>query len=160
MVRRLEHLNDPQSYAGGSFICSWQVQPSQIGLWGRGLTKHYPGPPGWWLGVGLTTPPCKKSTCYRNLTGKHKLSSSGRSEASQCTCKYDNVGESQLEARVGRANLLDPKTCLVIGTWNVCTMFNKRKKKLPPYTGGLKHSIHFSLLAVSIYLHVLQFACG
>ena len=35
-----------------------------------------------------------------------------------------NVGESRLEARVGRASLLDAKTRLLIRTWNVRTMFD------------------------------------
>ena len=29
--------------------------------------KGYPGPPGWGLGVRLTTLPCKKTCCYETL---------------------------------------------------------------------------------------------
>ena len=36
------------------------MQPCQIGLWVKGPTKPYPGPPGWRLRVGLTTLPCWK----------------------------------------------------------------------------------------------------
>jgi len=28
--------------------------------------KGYPGPPGWGFGVGITTPPSKKTCCYES----------------------------------------------------------------------------------------------
>ena len=31
--------------------------------------KGYPGPPGWGLGVRLTTSPCKKIYCYETSSG-------------------------------------------------------------------------------------------
>lgn len=56
VARRLEHPNDPYNSAMPVVAsCSWQVQPSGIGLLERGLTKHYPGHPGWVFGTRLTT---------------------------------------------------------------------------------------------------------
>ena len=34
--------------------------------------EGYPGPPGWWFGVGLTTPPSKKTYWYESRA-KEKL---------------------------------------------------------------------------------------
>jgi hypothetical protein len=47
--------NDPESYAGGSVATVRASHARQVK--GDGPDKKgYPGPPGWGLGVGLTTP--------------------------------------------------------------------------------------------------------
>jgi hypothetical protein len=61
--RRSACPNDPESYTGGK-ISSWSGHPCQTGqmVWARfngpplTHTSEVPGPPGWGLGVGLSTP--------------------------------------------------------------------------------------------------------
>ena len=64
MVGQLECLSDTVSYTGGC-LSPWQVQPSQAGCRGEDRLKVAPGPPGWGLGVGLTTAPWNTRTCYQ-----------------------------------------------------------------------------------------------
>jgi hypothetical protein len=54
--------SDPESYAGGS-LSSWLSHPCQTGQNVRVRLNVVPGPPGWWLGMELTTPP-QKIYCY------------------------------------------------------------------------------------------------
>jgi hypothetical protein len=54
--------NNPESYAGGSVTTIRASHARQV----KGDDpdkKGYPGPPGWGLGVGLTTPSHKKMFC-------------------------------------------------------------------------------------------------
>jgi hypothetical protein len=49
---------NPECYASGRVATGWGSHAGQV----KGDDpdkKGYPGPPGWGLGVGLTTPPCK-----------------------------------------------------------------------------------------------------
>jgi hypothetical protein len=55
-------LKDPESYAGGRGSHAGQVKGDDPDK------KGYPGPPGWGLGVGLTTPPCKILICFETST--------------------------------------------------------------------------------------------
>jgi hypothetical protein len=51
--------HDPKSYAGGSVCYLWASHARQV----KGDDpdkKGYPGPPGWWFGVGEATPHSKK----------------------------------------------------------------------------------------------------
>jgi len=50
--------NEPKSYAGGSVMLpAGPPMPDRSRLMTH--KKGYPGPPGWGLGAGLTTLPCK-----------------------------------------------------------------------------------------------------
>ncbi|KAK9878481.1 hypothetical protein WA026_022123 [Henosepilachna vigintioctopunctata] len=63
--RWLASVFDPESYAGGSLATGRVTQAGQVG----GETpdeEEHPGPPGWGLGVRLTTSPWKKNQ-FRNL---------------------------------------------------------------------------------------------
>ena len=64
MVGEVESLCDSMSYTGRG-LSSWQVQLSQAGYGGEDRLKVVPGPPGWGLGVGLTTAPWNTRTCYQ-----------------------------------------------------------------------------------------------
>ena len=55
---RLAWSNDPESYAGGSVATDRASHARQVKGDDRDK-KGYPGPPGWGLGVELTTPPHK-----------------------------------------------------------------------------------------------------
>jgi hypothetical protein len=50
---------DPESYADGNVATGTVSQAGQIKGDDPG-TKGYPSLPSWRLGIGLTTPPCKK----------------------------------------------------------------------------------------------------
>jgi len=54
----LEWLYDPDSYAGGS-VATRRVSYARKVKGDEPGKKGYPGPPGWELGLGLTTPPRK-----------------------------------------------------------------------------------------------------
>ena len=54
VVGKLACLNYAVSFSGGGFN-PWQVQPVLAGYSGEDKLKAAPGPPGWGLGVGLTT---------------------------------------------------------------------------------------------------------
>ena len=61
-VGKLACLNYVVSFSGGGFS-PWQVQPVLAGYSGEDKLKAAPGPPGWGLGVGLTTPRRETTTC-------------------------------------------------------------------------------------------------
>ncbi|KAJ7381469.1 hypothetical protein OS493_001607 [Desmophyllum pertusum] len=96
------------------------VQPSRVGLQERGLTKQHPGPPGWGFGAGLTALPCKKSIVPETSQGKTDV-------CHPEGLKHCNASMISVEAHAGRTSLLDAKTRLNIGTWNVRTMFDTSK---------------------------------
>jgi hypothetical protein len=52
--------NDPESYAGGNIATGSVIQAGQVKS-DDPDKKGHPGPPGWGLGVGVTTPPCKRT---------------------------------------------------------------------------------------------------
>jgi hypothetical protein len=63
VVAGLAWSKDPESYASSSTATGWGSHARQA----KGDypdKKRYPGPPGWGLGVGLTTPPCKSWICF------------------------------------------------------------------------------------------------
>jgi hypothetical protein len=66
VVMGLALSNDPESYAGGSIATNRATHARQV----KGddpNKKGYPGPPGWGLGVGLTSPPFKKCSVEKLL---------------------------------------------------------------------------------------------
>ena len=62
VVGKLACLDYAVSYSVGGFSL-WQVQPSLAGYSGEDKLKATPGPPGWGLGEGLTTPRREATTC-------------------------------------------------------------------------------------------------
>jgi len=63
----LAWLKDPESYASGSTATGRGSHARQV----KGDDpdkKGYLGPPGWELGMGLTTPPCKTWICLETST--------------------------------------------------------------------------------------------
>jgi hypothetical protein len=64
--------NDPGSCAGGSVATGRASHVGQV----EGDdpdSKGYPGPPGWGLGVRLTTPPRKKHYCHEISKKKEEV---------------------------------------------------------------------------------------
>jgi hypothetical protein len=62
VVVDLAQSDDPESYAGHRVVTGRAPHARQV----KGDDpdkKGYPGPPGWTLDVGLTTPPKKKIFC-------------------------------------------------------------------------------------------------
>ena len=69
VVEGLAWSNEPKSYAGGSLATGRASHARQV----KGDDpdeKGYPGPPGWGLGVGLTTPH-RINNLFQNLTISH-----------------------------------------------------------------------------------------
>jgi hypothetical protein len=67
VVVELAWSNDPGSYAGGSVATGRVFLTGQVKGDDPDL-KGYPGPPGWWLGVRLTSSH-RKNYCYETLKG-------------------------------------------------------------------------------------------
>jgi len=57
--------HDPENYAGGS-VCTGRASHARQVKGDDPVKKGYPGPPGWGFGMGLTTPPSKKTYCYES----------------------------------------------------------------------------------------------
>jgi hypothetical protein len=67
VVAWLAWSEGPESYADGRVATGRGSHAGQV----KGDDpdkKRYPGPPGWWLGVGLTIPPCKTWICLETST--------------------------------------------------------------------------------------------
>ena len=56
--------NDPENYAGGS-VASGRASLAREVKGDDPDKKGYPGSPGWGLGVGLATSPCKNITILK-----------------------------------------------------------------------------------------------
>jgi hypothetical protein len=103
-VVRLVWSNDPESYTGGSVATGRASHAGRV----KGDSpdkKGYPGPPGWGLGVGLTTPPRKEPI----VTNSHLREKPG----------VDNC--RQLKKRK------DTEMGFNVATWNIRTMFHSGK---------------------------------
>ena len=87
------------------------------------------GPPGWGLGVGPTTPPCKNYLVTETAT--MKTSPQGPVESSnQATGLGSMTAPSEnptLDAMSSRRSFLGPKTMVRLAARNVCTMFETEK---------------------------------
>ena len=83
-------------------------------MWERGQTKQRPGPPGW----GLST----KHHVTETSLGKTSRCHPGGLR--HCGASMNGPCENQLGTRARKASLLDTKTHLRIGIWNVQTMFD------------------------------------
>jgi len=57
--------HDPESYAGGSLYATGRASHAIQVKGDDPDKKGYPGPPGWKLGVRLTTPLRKTKYCYK-----------------------------------------------------------------------------------------------
>jgi hypothetical protein len=100
-VRGLAWPNDPKSYASGSIATGRATYAGQVE--GDGPDKRrYRGPPGWGLGVRLTTSPQKKIIVTKPYS------------------KPQNVMKTRLRQRIRT-------TDLTFGTWNVQTMLQPGK---------------------------------
>jgi hypothetical protein len=67
VVARRAWSEDPESYAGGRIATGRGSHAGQV----KGDDpdkKGYPSRPGWGLGLGLTTPPCKTWICLETST--------------------------------------------------------------------------------------------
>lgn len=84
-----------------------------------------------WVGVGRTTPPCKKELLLRKLQ-KKSSTPNPRADSSLSGGRMITHGESLSEAMGARRSLLGPKYNTRIGTWNVRTMWEA--SKLVPIT--------------------------
>jgi hypothetical protein len=67
VVAGLAWSQDPESYAG-SRIATSRVSHAREVKGDDPDKKGYPGPPGWGLGLGLTTPPCETWICLKTST--------------------------------------------------------------------------------------------
>ncbi|GFR99453.1 craniofacial development protein 2-like [Elysia marginata] len=123
VVSELACLNDPESYAGGSFMLL--VGPpkpdrSKDRVQTRDCPPHLPT-----CSIGLTTPSCKKivtETATNNLShSRNELSGDPWG-----ACMNDN-GESRKEAIGRMKEVLNAKTKTRLGFWNVRIMFETGK---------------------------------
>jgi len=78
-----------------------------------------PGPPGWGLGAGLTTPPFKKPSVTETGNVDNVTMQSGDVAAGTTMTL---VGQSRQEAQRPIGPIVDHKKQTTIGCWNVRTM--------------------------------------
>lgn len=120
VVEGLAYSSEPESYVGGD-LYPWQVQPSRIGQRRGGRQSSPPGPPGWGLGVGSTTPPRKTNSVAKASTTKYNQHDWGEEGPPQ---RRFMKHCSQSRKDVARPTpLLTPRNTIKIATWNIRTLY-------------------------------------
>lgn len=99
----------------------WQVLPCRTGFRVEARRKSAPGPPGWGLGVGVTSPPCKKVVVTETLTNENQIA---HLEEEGAPAEGTMTRPSQIRKGAGKPiHLLTPRKSNPMGKWNIRTMF-------------------------------------